>query len=312
MNFMRKNKELLLVHVAMNRVILDNPVNIMVTPQFYTLKKESLPVKYAYQAKKIAPSLFEGLLEEGEHEYSVFQEDDKWVFVAYNMEKILNFLETKDVKSENIGKLFFVQQALDSFTRPMSLNESEALVVMDEVVVVVPKMVLSDDEFPTSYFDNQFTPKQGVTVKSEKSTTESMVGQQQSWLLAGVFALFAGMFFVEASRYGGGDTSAKEELEALYESYPELASSYTRDDISQKYRTIDANERKKRESIKSVGSMIFKGSTLTSLTVNEKGFSALFACEDSNVSSRLKTLADKKNFKVTDTTSSSLRMEGAL
>lgn len=309
---MRRNRELLLVHTAMNRVILDHPVNVMVTPQFYTLKKESLPVKYAYQAKKIAPSLFEGLLEEGEHKYAVFQEDDTWVFIAYNMEKILDFLASKGVESENIGKLYFAQQALDSFTRPMSLNESEALVVMDKVLVVVPTMVLADDEFPTSYFDNQFTPKQGITVKSNKNPTESMVGDQQSWLLAGVFVLFAGMFFVEASRYQGGDVSANDELETLYEAYPELASAYTRDDISQKYRTIDLNERKKREMIKSIGSMIFKGSILTSLTVNDKGFSALFACEGSDVSSHLKTLAGKKNYKVTDATSSSLRMEGTL
>ncbi|CAA6828022.1 MAG: Unknown protein [uncultured Sulfurovum sp.] len=309
---MRRNRELLLVHTAMNRVILDNPVNVMVTPQFYTLKKEPLPVKYAYQAKKIAPSLFEGLLEEGEHEYSVFQENDMWVFVAYNMEKILDFLASKGVESDNVGKLYFAQQALDSFTRPMSLNESEALVVMDEVLVVVPTMVLGEDEFPTSYFDNQFTPKQGVTVKSNKNPTESMVGDQQSWLLAGVFVLFAGMFFVEASRYQGGDASANEELETLYEAYPELASSYTRDDISQKYRTIDVNERKKREAIKSIGSMIFKGSTLTSLTVNEKGFTALFEYSNNDTSSRLKVLAKKKNFKVSEAKNSTLRMEGTL
>jgi hypothetical protein len=59
---MGNNKDLLLVHSAMERVTLVESVNVMLTPQFYTLKKEALPVKYAYQAKKIAPSLFEGLL----------------------------------------------------------------------------------------------------------------------------------------------------------------------------------------------------------------------------------------------------------
>ena len=43
---------------------LSHSVNIMLTPQFYTLKKEKLPVRYLYQAKKIAPSLFDGLVED--------------------------------------------------------------------------------------------------------------------------------------------------------------------------------------------------------------------------------------------------------
>ena len=62
---MGSNKELLLVHASMEDVSLAHSVNVMLTPQFYTLKKEELPVKYLYQAKRIAPSLFDGLLEAG-------------------------------------------------------------------------------------------------------------------------------------------------------------------------------------------------------------------------------------------------------
>jgi len=52
LNFMGNNRELLLVHADMEHVSLSQSVNIMLTPQFYTLKKEPLPVKYRYQAKK--------------------------------------------------------------------------------------------------------------------------------------------------------------------------------------------------------------------------------------------------------------------
>mgnify|MGYP001829238495 CR=1 FL=1 len=77
MNFMRNNKELLLVHPSMKPVSLTEAVNVMLPPQFYTLKKEALPLRYAYQAKKIAPSLFDGLLEAGGHyEYMVWKEDE--------------------------------------------------------------------------------------------------------------------------------------------------------------------------------------------------------------------------------------------
>ncbi len=75
---MGSNKELLLVHAGMQRQFLSHDVNVMLTPQYYTLKREELPVKYLYQAKKIAPSLFDGLLEEvGEYDYMVYKEKGK-------------------------------------------------------------------------------------------------------------------------------------------------------------------------------------------------------------------------------------------
>jgi hypothetical protein len=86
---MGNNKELLLAHTSMKHVTLSDAVNVMLTPQFYTLKKEALPLKYSYQAQRIAPSLFDGLLEEGKHyDYMVWREEEKWVFLAYDLEMI--------------------------------------------------------------------------------------------------------------------------------------------------------------------------------------------------------------------------------
>lgn len=39
----------------MENISLDESVNVILTPQFYTVKKEELPIKYLYQAKKIDP-----------------------------------------------------------------------------------------------------------------------------------------------------------------------------------------------------------------------------------------------------------------
>ena len=299
------------MHSAMERVTLVESVNVMLTPQFYTLKKEALPVKYAYQAKKIAPSLFEGLLEEGgNYNYMVSKEEDTWAFIAYDIESITEFLETKGITAEKVSKIFFAQQAVNSFTAPLALNEKEALVVLDDIVVVVPRMALGNEEEPSLIFDNGFTPKSGVSLQGSSS---SVLTQKQALWLAAVFMLFAGMFVVEGSRYGGNNASAGVELESLYESYPALQSSYTRQGIVDKYRTIDTNERKKRDAIKAFSGMIFKGVTLTSLHADDKGFQAQFSCASANVAKRVKELAKKAHYntaKVKD--SNDLRIEGTL
>ena len=314
MNFIRKTKELLLVHTAMHRVTLTENINIMLTPQFYTTKKEVLPIKYAYQAKKIAPSLFEGLLEEGgSYEYTVSNDGDTWTFIAYDIEKIADFLASKGIGADKISKLYFAQQSVDRFTAPLALSDKESLVNIDDTVVVVPSIVLEDKGEASLAFDKNFTPKtSGVSVKTG-GMTKSMFTQSQALTIAAVLALFAGMFAVEGSRYDGGNKADEETLQALYESYPSLESSYTRAGIVEKYRNINTLERKKRETIKTLSHMIFKGVTLTSAHLDEKRFNAHFSCDNEEVANRVKALAKKSHYNTSKTKNSNdLTVEGAL
>ena len=309
---MGKNKELLLVHSAMEDVKVEESVNIMLSPQFYTLKKEALPVKYAYQAKKIAPSLFEGLLEDkGTYEYAVFKEEEGWAFVAYDIEQITSFLASKGIAPEKIAKVYFAQEALHAFSSPVALNEREALTVLNDTVVVVPKMALNQENVSMLKFDDTFTPsKGGISVKG--GSVSSVFTQQQAYTLATVFLLFAGMFFVEALRYGGGENNNQEELSTLYESYPSLKSGYTRQGIIDQYRTLDKKERYKRDAIKAISHMIFKGVTLKQMSVDDKKFQAEFSCTNDEAKKQLEVLAKKEKFNTSSKKAHQLILEGLL
>ena len=320
LNFMTNNKELLLVHTSMYNVRLTHPVNVMLTPQFYTVQKEALPVKYAYQAKKIAPSLFDGLLDEGgTYEYLVFKEqiddEEKWVFVAYDMEKITAFLESKGIDTNKVSKLFFAEQSLEYFRpAPLGLGEHDALTVIDNTVVVVPRVALGETHFPSLRFTNEFTPKtSGIKLKSQSTEQSSILTQTQALSLAAVFLLFAGMFAVEGTRYSGDDQEAKVELESIYESHPYLESAYTREDAINKYTMIDTQERRKRNAIKTASNMIFKGVTLEKLHVDDKQFTATFKCSDTTVANRVKAVVKKaKDNFFTIKGGTTLQMEGKL
>ncbi len=311
MNFMGNNKELLLVHTSMKHVTVSHAVNVMLTPQFYTLKKEALPVRYTYQAKRIAPSLFDGLLEEDKHyDYMVWKEEEEWIFLAYDLEMITTFLETKGLSLENVSKIFFAQQAIDSFGKPLLLSENEALVSLDHTAVIVPTIALGEDEDPSLVFDNSFTPKNGVVLQGSYG---SILNVKQASILATVFTLFALMFFIEGWRYSHNAKAGEAEMQQLLEAYPSLQSKYTRDSIAAKYKTIDTIERKKRETIKTLSKMIFKGVNLTSFVLNEKSFKVHFSCSDAKVAKRLSALAKKENFSAKKVTGSNdLQIEGTL
>lgn len=272
---------------------LSQDVNIMLTPQFYTLKKEALPLKYAFQAKKIAPSLFDSLLENNEsYDYFVYKEEEEWVFIAYSQKQISSFLSSKGIQAEQVGKIFFAQQALKLFSAPVLLGENNALTAIDNSVVLVPKTVLNENS-KTLEFDDSFTPKSGVVLEN---SFHSFLSQKQAIGLAALFSIFAIIFFVEGWQYTNSSDDIKSEIRSLVEEYPSLQSQYTRQNVSQKYKTIDAKERRKREMIKTLGGMIFKGVKVDNFAMNDKGFKVMFNCNNEKVAKHLMELGKKIGF----------------
>jgi hypothetical protein len=306
---MGSNKKLLLVHAGMQRQFLSHDVNVMLTPQYYTMKREELPVKYLYQAKKIAASLFDGLLEEvGEYSYMVYKEKKVWVFIAYSSGQIHSLLLSKGISPERVSKIFFAQQAVDAFSSPVLLKDEKALIAMNDTVVVVPKSAL-EEKTKIVEFTEKFAPKLGISLQG---SIQSLLSIGQTITLACVFLLFSGIFFIEGARYAKSSLSTENEMQELLKAYPSLQSKLQRESISEKYKTIDRIERKKREIIKSLSGLIFKGSTLTALYISEKEFKSTFACDNKIVIKRLNQLAKKEHFIKVKTIGNSVVIEGAL
>jgi hypothetical protein len=240
----------------------------------------------------------------------VWKEEEAWVFLAYDLEMIAAFLERKGFALENVSKIFFAQQSVALFDKPLLLGENEALVSLDEVIVLVPRVALGEDEGHSLVFDNSFTPKKGVMLHDAYGSVLSL---KQASTLAAIFTLFAIMFFVEGSRYSNNAQAGEAQMQELLEAYPSLQSKYTRDSIVTKYKTIDTAERKKRETVKMVSGMIFKGVTLTSLELGEESFKVQFSCKDAQVANRVKALAQKSNLNTTAIAGSNdLKIEGTL
>ncbi|MFT7824580.1 MAG: hypothetical protein ABXS92_07445 [Sulfurimonas sp.] len=295
------------MHASMDPVSFDESINIMLTPQFYTLKKESLPVSYAFQARRIAPSLFEGFLEEGAYEYLVYKEGGEWVFIAFDPKKITEFLVSKGLRPEQISKIFFAQQSHAMFAEPTYVSPKEALIEMDGTAVLIPQNTLGEED-TLQQIDNSFSPRRGVALHTAYN---SLFTRKQTFSLAAVFVVFALLFLIEGVRYS--DSSGTEELQAVLKQYPSLANSYTREAELSAYQKLDAAEREKRDAIKSISTMIFKGVELTSINLSRKAIVATFACKDKKSMVSLKSLAVNQKFSVTvQPKDNILKIKGAL
>ncbi len=294
MIFMASSRPLVLIHEDMDRVDESGSIDIMLPPQFYTMKRQEINVKYLYQAKKLAPSILESLLaDDKEYDYFVFKDGDSWIFIAYSSEEINGFLQSKDIDISRVSKLYFIQQSESKFTSAILLNDFEALGVVDDIVTVVPKSLLAYD---TRYqpFDETFRPDRGI---SYGASVGSILTQKDSIVLASIITLFALLFLVEGIRYSRVVAEINEEVSILFDEYPALQSQYTRENIIKKYHKIDKAERGKREILKDLSHLIIPGVEVDSLVMEEKHLFVIFETPDKKGLLRVEALAKQKGYK---------------
>jgi phage-related holin len=113
-------------------------VDLILSPKYYWVKIETLPVKYAFQAKEYAPSLFEGYIPEGDYSYKAFKSGEKFLIFAYEAKSILESIEKLGVKTPQIHKVYFAQTELCNMQKPLKIDGENALIVRNGKVVKAP------------------------------------------------------------------------------------------------------------------------------------------------------------------------------
>lgn len=287
------------------------PFEIMLSPQFYTLKRENLPVNYRYQAKRLAPSILENLLPTGvrHHAYYVYKEDDLWAFIAYDPEEIGKFLNARGIKAEQVSKIYFAQQVVEKFDMPVLLDENEAIVNVQGTATIIPSIFFTKE---TEYrgFDETFRPKEGA---SFAAGMHSIITQKEAWIIGAIFLIFALMFVIEGVRYRHVVAAIQEKVTLLLAEHPTLESQYSRANIAQKYETIDKEERQKREVLKDLSRLVLPGVEVENLLMEKKHFSMTLKSPDEDTVIRIQSLAKEKQYQVSRIGSEKLvKIEGNL
>lgn len=307
---MENSKPLVLIHKGMATSRSMTTINIMLSPQFYTMKREELPVKYLYQAKRLAPSILDNLLAEGrEHQYHVYKDGDAWVFIAFEPLVIAQFLTTKGIKAEQVSKVFFAQQYPQKFDRPFLLSETEVMSNLQDTVVVLPTTLINET-VRYQMLDETVNSSDGISFNFNSS---ALLHQKEAIIIASILTLFTIMFVVEGFRYKSVISSMQEEVGVILEEHPSLQSQYARDNIAKKYRKIDKEERHKRNILKNLSSLIIPGAEIELLTMDSKRFMTEIKFPDEKRLLKVKSLASKKKYKSSRLGNGSvLKIEGRL
>lgn len=279
----------------MKPVTLENSVDIILTPQFYTFLREDLDLNFSYQAKQIAPSIFDDYVDSSiEYKYHVYKCDNQWCFFAYNIEEIDRFLESIGIEKHRVSKIYFAQQIHDELEEPILLSEKTVLQTIDDVVTVIPKRIMGRElEYNTLKLDT-LKLKGGVTMGA---SLNSFVSLKETIVLSSLLFILGAVFLVEGNRIRASIATEDAHLTELLDENPKYASSMLRKSILDKYQPIDTNERLKRQSIKEISKLLSAKSQLKSLSVNEKSIKATITTANASINKQVKEHATAKKFK---------------
>jgi len=310
LNLMGKSNKRLLVHKDIQNIDTNNTIDIILTPQFYTFLQEELGVKFAYQAKQIAPSLFDGYLDEQkEYQYYVYKCNKYWCFFAYSIKDIINFLEEKGIKKHQIGKIYFAQELAPYIEKAISLGENTALQSIDGIATMLPKRLLDSEYNYKTLKLEDVVLKNGITVGSSYS---SLIPMKQTVAITSMLAILGGIFIFEGSMIKSSIKSDQEKLEKFLDKNPKLSSNRIRKSILSQYIPIDKKERLKRDIVEKISKLLSSNSQLKSLEINDNKVVAIIEVANDKIANRVLSNARNKKLTAKKENSKEIKVEGIL
>jgi len=280
----------------MEPISLEHSVEIILTPEFYTLIREELDIKFAYQAKQIAESLFDDYLDTQEYQYHVTKHEGYWYFYAYNIEEIEKFIESIGIEKHRVSKIYFAQELKDELEEAIQLSDSTLLQTIDGIVTLIPTRFMNPD-LPIKTL-NLETVKLTSGVGMGASHT-SLVSLKETILLSSLFVILGTIFIFEGNRIKSSIDKEDSQLSKLLSADSSYGSKMIRENILEKYKPIDKIEREKRQTIQEISKLLSSKSELITLTIEKSRIAANIKTSDTSFSKQVIQDAKAKSFKST-------------
>jgi len=306
------NGKLILLHKNLRGVPKATKYDILLSPQFYILKREKVPVKYAFQAKKLAPSILEELLPDNfNYEFIVKKDGEFWQFFAYSPKEIEEYLSNCcNISLNKIGKIYFADQLNKVLIRvPIGVDEKNALTLIDNKATIVPRSMLSSDSY--AKFTSRIRPKNGYNFKPTSKAKSNSKIDKGAIVASILFVLFGGVYIFEGLSYKKALTKEEQKISELLNDYPSLQGQMIRESIKNKYSKIELRERKVREFLDKYSQLTSKKSILDKLEIKEEKLIAQFSVEPSEIN-KIITIAKEAKLNAKKISNNKIYVEGVL
>lgn len=218
-------------------------INLILSPEYYWVKKLSLPVKYTREAKRLLPSIFEDSLPPANYSYMVYREGDQFIAFAYEDRKILEAIESKGIAFSNIAHIYFAQSELSTLEVPHAITEQQTLLVKDSIVLLLPSSLVPAQK--SLDLDGLTLSKHRVTLTQFGHIVDTKSLYRIASMLLFIIFLLGGEYLITLHKKGQIE-SAKE---ALFEQHSLKPTMMQNEALLKKYSTIFQKQSDLRQAL---------------------------------------------------------------
>jgi len=285
--------------------------DIILSPSFYWVKEQVLPLKYLREVKALLPSIFEDTIPEGSYSYTAYKSKTKegsFVLMAYSDKFILDTLANIGIKSSQIRNIYLAQSEFDTLEGSYKIDDERTLVVKDGHVSQLPS-TLVEAQTPINLQDIKFTK-----TKIELTRFAHLVDPKSMFKLSAFVAVLILIFGVEYGIRSYEVGSLETKKEEVFEKKHLKSTMFQNEALANKLKKRFKKQQKVRESIEVITRMpLQKGEMISYLELKSKKILLHITLRDPSRSTQIKNYFQKNKLKVTEKMSkNSLKVEVAL
>ncbi|WP_345969804.1 hypothetical protein WCX72_10970 [Sulfurimonas sp. HSL1-6] len=224
-------------------------VDLVLSPSLYWFRSEALPVKTVFQARKLAPSVFDAIVPEGVYSYHVLKRDDTFWLFAYNEEQIIDTIARSGIRPTDVRHLYFAQTECAALETPLRLGGTRILSSVDGVVTELPARYAADAEDARHFFKTHARkgPAVGITLYHS-----ALLDKKQFKRLSIVAAVFALLYGIEYFTARAHLASVLEEQEKIADTYRLPQTSFERNGLISALEKKQKRQTRLRETAKAL------------------------------------------------------------
>jgi len=270
-------------------------VNVILSPSFYWVKKLALPVKYARDAKKLLPSIFEDILPDGNYSYSAYKSGDDFFVFAYEDKYIIDILSEKGIANSNIANVYFAQSELTNLSGAVKISDDQSIYIKEDILILVPCCWIEEN----SDLDmNELTlSKHAIVLQQFGHIVDQKSIYNIGAILLVLIMLISAEYIITIQKIANIST----ETDDIFAKHNLKSTMFQNKALLKKYLSIHERQTKIRKYISHILSLNLKASEKLSLlslknNILEADFSDLSKLSQKNITDKLKLNAVK--FKV--------------
>ena len=223
--------------------------DLVLSPEFYWAKKTTLNLRYAYEASKMATSVFDGILPAGTFKFKVFKLDkNEFIFIAYDTQSIIKKLEDMGVDMHLVEKIYVAQSEFMDGDVALKINGTYAIASSAGVITYVPLKFLNSS-IDTNVDDVLEEKKLSANYIYSKSFQNININSKESNLILWLLAILVSMLFLNVLKSQRDRNFLVEQKNSLVQKYNLPKTTFQIKSMQDELSGVDLQQNSLKEAI---------------------------------------------------------------